>query len=92
MLYYLVLFKEYFSPLNVLNYITFRAGGAVITALALTWFFGPAFIRFFRKNKITQPIRSDGPPTHHAKSDELYGVPYVGVPDQRMASTPVCLR
>ncbi len=69
MLYLLYNFKDIFSPLNVLNYITFRAGGAVITALLLNWFLAPEFINFIRSRLITQTIRSDGPKSHLTKSN-----------------------
>lgn len=74
MLYYLHLLKDYFSPLNVFQYITFRAGGAVLTALLLTAVFGPRLIRFLKEWHITQILRTDGPQSHLAKS----GTPTMG--------------
>ena len=50
-----------FSFLNLFNYITFRAGGALFTAN----FFCPKIIRKLKKiQKKGQPIRKDGPKSH----------------------------
>ena len=64
---YLLLFPlaDQFTPLNLFRYLTFRAGGAVMTALFLSFFFGPAVIRWLKsKQGKGQPIRSDGPESH----------------------------
>lgn len=74
MLYYLSQLKELFSPFNLLTYITFRAGGAILTALTLTLILGPHFIDWVRKIQLTQPIRSDGPSSHQIK----WGTPTMG--------------
>lgn len=74
MLYYLFHLKELFSPLNVFQYISFRSGGAFLTALLICLIFGPHFIKWIKKARITQIIRSDGPPTHQTKS----GTPTMG--------------
>jgi phospho-N-acetylmuramoyl-pentapeptide-transferase len=51
--------------LNLFRYITFRTGAAVITALALSFLFGPMIIRWLKsKQREGQPIRSDGPASH----------------------------
>jgi phospho-N-acetylmuramoyl-pentapeptide-transferase len=66
MLYYLL--SPHFSSisgLNVFRYITFRTGGAVLTALLISFCFGPAVIRWLKsKQKDGQPIREDGPASH----------------------------
>ena len=50
--------------LNLIRYISFRAGAATATALAIGLFLGPMFIRWLRaKQGKGQPIRSDGPQT-----------------------------
>ncbi len=65
MLYLLSGLSSEFSGLNVFRYLTFRAGGAVITALLVAFVFGPAIIRWLRSNqKDGQPIRPDGPQSH----------------------------
>ena len=65
MLYWLVDLSDKLSVLNVFRYITFRTGGAVITALLFVFMFGPTIIdrlRLFQGKG--QPIRSDGPQSH----------------------------
>ena len=44
MLYWLHSLNTYWSPLNVFQYITFRMGGAFLTALFIMLIFGAAFI------------------------------------------------
>ncbi len=61
--------------LNVFRYITFRTGGATITALFFVFFFGPSIIRALRlRQGKGQPIREDGPQSHLAKK----GTPTMG--------------
>ncbi|HEY6705866.1 MAG TPA: hypothetical protein VI010_17355, partial [Xanthobacteraceae bacterium] len=65
MLYLLSAFSDTIGPLNVLRYITFRTGGAMITALVFVFLFGPMIIDQLRlKQGKGQPIRSDGPQSH----------------------------
>ena len=53
------------SVLNVFRYLTFRTGGAVITALIVSFVVGPALIdRLRRSQNGGQPIRTDGPESH----------------------------
>jgi len=50
---------------NLFRYLTFRSGGAVVTALAISFVLGPPIIRWLkRKQREGQPIRSDGPESH----------------------------
>ena len=50
---------------NLFRYITFRAIGAMITALLIGFAFGPAFIGQLRRLQANgQPIRDDGPQSH----------------------------
>jgi phospho-N-acetylmuramoyl-pentapeptide-transferase len=50
---------------NVIRYITFRTGGAVMTALVVSFLIGPALIRWLKKKQREgQPIRLDGPESH----------------------------
>jgi phospho-N-acetylmuramoyl-pentapeptide-transferase len=50
---------------NLFRYLTFRTGGAVLTALIICFIFGPAIIRWLKaKQKKGQPIRADGPQSH----------------------------
>ncbi|MEM8569446.1 MAG: phospho-N-acetylmuramoyl-pentapeptide-transferase [Pseudomonadota bacterium] len=65
MLYYLASLSENFGFLNVFRYITFRAGGAFLTALIFGFIFGRPLIEMLRVHQGRgQPIRSDGPETH----------------------------
>ena len=50
---------------NLFRYITFRAGGAFFTSLALSFFFGRRVINYLKMiQKRGQPIRDDGPESH----------------------------
>jgi phospho-N-acetylmuramoyl-pentapeptide-transferase len=65
MLYFLVEFADQFSALNVFRYITFRTGGAIMTALLFIFLFGPMIINSLRTRQgHGQPIREDGPQGH----------------------------
>ncbi len=75
MLYYLSLFSSDISFLNLFRYITFRSGGALITAFLIMLCFGSRFIDWLKKKQGEgQPIREDGPQTHFAKK----GTPCMG--------------
>ncbi len=65
---------NYFSPLNVFRYITFRTSLASLTSLIVTLIIAPKMIRWLKQISITQQIRSDGPKTHLAKA----GTPTMG--------------
>ncbi|NBN63369.1 phospho-N-acetylmuramoyl-pentapeptide-transferase [Microvirga tunisiensis] len=53
------------SALNVFRYITFRTGGAIMTALVFVFLFGPRIIAGLRvRQGKGQPIREDGPQSH----------------------------
>ena len=63
--YFFTPLVEDFSFLNLFNYITFRAGGALFTAFLISILFGPKLIRTLKKiQKKGQPIRKDGPKSH----------------------------
>jgi phospho-N-acetylmuramoyl-pentapeptide-transferase len=65
MLYWLVDLSDKISVLNVFRYITFRTGGAVITALFFVFLFGQVMIDRLRSLQGKgQPIRTDGPKSH----------------------------
>ena len=69
---------EYFrgdlSWLNLFSYQTFRAIGAALTALILSLFLGPAFIRKLQMKQIGQQVRKLGPESHYSKQ----GTPTMG--------------
>jgi phospho-N-acetylmuramoyl-pentapeptide-transferase len=46
--------QAYVSPLRVFHYITFRSGGAAVTALLLSWILGPLVIRWLKEVKFGQ--------------------------------------
>ncbi len=61
--------------LNLIRYISFRAGAASATALAIGLLLGPWFISWLRlRQGKGQPIRADGPQSHLAKR----GTPTMG--------------
>ena len=61
--------------LNLIRYISFRAGGAVATALFIGLLIGPKFIGWLRvRQGKGQPIRDDGPQSHLKK----VGTPTMG--------------
>jgi phospho-N-acetylmuramoyl-pentapeptide-transferase len=75
MLYHLLpQFADVHIIFNVFRYITFRAAGAVVTALILAWVLGPATIRWLTRMKVGQVVRTDGPETHLEKA----GTPTMG--------------
>jgi phospho-N-acetylmuramoyl-pentapeptide-transferase len=64
---YLLLYPlaDDFHALNLFRYITFRSGGAVVTALLISFICGPSVIAWLKsKQGEGQPIRDDGPQSH----------------------------
>ena len=59
---------------NLFNYISFRAAGAVVTALLIAFVAGPGIIRRLRSHKVGQVIRAEGPASHQSKR----GTPTMG--------------
>ncbi len=54
-----------YSILNLVRYLTFRTGLAVMTALLISFIFGPRIINALKvRQKKGQPIREDGPQSH----------------------------
>jgi phospho-N-acetylmuramoyl-pentapeptide-transferase len=74
MLFYLYELRDSFRPLNVFQYITFRAAGAAVTSLLLCLLLGPALIKALREKKVGQIQRTDGPQSHLSKQ----GTPTMG--------------
>ena len=69
MLYWLSSLAGELSAFNIFRYITFRTGGALITALLFVFLFGPRIIRSLRiRQGKGQPIRTDGPGRHLLRS------------------------
>ena len=57
----------YFTPFNVIQYLSFRGAYAAITSLFICFIFGPRIIEALRRLKIGQAVREDGPATHLKK-------------------------
>jgi phospho-N-acetylmuramoyl-pentapeptide-transferase len=75
MLYWLTELSDGGDFFNLFRYITFRAGGAFLTALIFGFVFGPALINVLRRRQGKgQPIREDGPQGHFVKA----GTPTMG--------------
>jgi phospho-N-acetylmuramoyl-pentapeptide-transferase len=65
MIYHLVEWFGFPGALNVVRYLTFRAGAATVTALLIALLIGPPFIAWLRARQGKgQPIREDGPASH----------------------------
>jgi phospho-N-acetylmuramoyl-pentapeptide-transferase len=64
----------HFSPLRVVQYVTFRTAFASLTALLLSIFLGPWLIRKLQEFQIGQFIREEGPKSHQKKA----GTPTMG--------------
>lgn len=62
------------SAFNIFQYISFRSAYAAVTALMISFLFGPGVIRGLTRLNLRQKVRTDGPRTHLAKS----GTPTMG--------------
>ncbi|MCB4455915.1 phospho-N-acetylmuramoyl-pentapeptide-transferase [Leisingera sp. McT4-56] len=75
MLYWLTALSDGGDFFNLFRYITFRAGGAFMTALIFGFLFGKPLINVLRRKQGKgQPIRDDGPEGHFSKA----GTPTMG--------------
>lgn len=75
MLYWLTALSDGGDFFNLFRYITFRAGGAFLTALIFCFLFGRPLIAVLRRTQGKgQPIRGDGPEAHLSKA----GTPTMG--------------
>ncbi len=59
---------------NLFNYISFRAAGAVVTALVMSFWFGPIIIRKLTEHKVGQVVRTGLLASHETKR----GTPTMG--------------
>src|SRR5258708_12008690 len=76
MFYFLALITGQSTALRLFKYLTFRSGGAVITALLVAFIMGPRFIAWLKvRQGKGQPIRSEGPQRHII---EKQGTPTMG--------------
>jgi phospho-N-acetylmuramoyl-pentapeptide-transferase len=65
---------KFFTPLNVLQYLTFRSAYAALSTLLICYISGPPIITALRNFNIAQSVRGDGPATHLKKN----GTPTMG--------------
>lgn len=75
MLYHLLYpLRDWFIGFNLFRYITFRGAAAAVLALLLTFWIGPALIRWLTRMQISETIRPFGPASHTTKK----GTPTMG--------------
>ncbi len=68
--------SDQYIVFNLFRYLTFRTGGAVMTALVVCFIFGPHVIGWLRARQANgQPIRDDGPGNHLLRKQ---GTPTMG--------------
>ena len=68
-------YSHSFHMANLMTYITFRAGLAIILSLTISFLIGPWLIKYLKSVQVNgQPIRNDGPKTHLNK----VGTPTMG--------------
>ncbi len=77
MLYHLLVpLADLFGPFNVFRYLTFRSGGAVMTALFVSFLTAPALIAWLRRQQPAgQPLSEDVPRDHRLRKQ---GTPTMG--------------
>src|SRR3546814_11185551 len=76
MFYELAQALDFPGILNLIRYLSFRAGAAALTALVIGLLIGPKFIGWLRlKQGKGQPIREDGPASHLISKK---GTPHMG--------------
>lgn len=78
MLYYLSEFTDWFSPLRMFQYITFRAIMASGTAFVMSLTIGPGMIRLLRRWKIGQQVRGAEAQSLSALHGKKQGTPTMG--------------
>lgn len=75
MLYLIAQWMDFEGGFNLIRYLSFRSGAAILTALIIGMIIGPRFINLLRvRQGKGQPIREDGPQSHLAKR----GTPTMG--------------
>ena len=60
--------REYFPPLRVFRYVSFRIIASMLTAMAISFVLHPWFIRRLQSRQIGQVVRKDGPESHFSKA------------------------
>jgi phospho-N-acetylmuramoyl-pentapeptide-transferase len=59
--------RDLIGPLNVLRYISVRSAGAAVTALLVSFIFGPMIIRRLQQMSLHQVVRQGTPDSHAGK-------------------------
>jgi phospho-N-acetylmuramoyl-pentapeptide-transferase len=72
--HFLVPLADYHIFFNLFRYITFRAAGAMATALVISFLLGPWIIARLRTLRVGQVVRDEGPAAHLSKA----GTPTMG--------------
>lgn len=73
--YWLLPLADEYQFFNLFRYLTFRSGGAILTALIISFMIAPRLIRWLKAIQGKgQPIRNDGPESHLKKQ----GTPTMG--------------
>ena len=85
--YFLIPLVPRFHALNVFNYITFRAAGAAVTSILLTFLVGPLILKRLDRASNYQVVREGTPDSHAAKSK----TPRRGSPRRRRKASPLHL-
>ena len=68
MLYYLLVpHIRQFTIFNLFTYISFRAVGAAVTALVLSFVVGPIMLRALKRQSVNQVVREGTPDSHASK-------------------------
>ncbi|PPI88691.1 phospho-N-acetylmuramoyl-pentapeptide-transferase [Candidatus Pantoea edessiphila] len=66
--------NKYYSGLDILSYLIFRAVNSLLTALFISLYMGQNLIIWLKKLRINQMVRDDGPKSHFNK----HGTPTMG--------------
>ena len=67
---------DQFGAFNLFRYLTFRSGGAMVTAMLISFAMGPRVIAWLKSKQAEgQPIRLDGPESHLVRKK---GTPTMG--------------
>jgi len=65
--YFLFPLRSHFHVLNVFQYISFRAAGAAVTSLLMSFLVGPIILRALRRQSVHQVVREGTPESHASK-------------------------
>ncbi len=66
--YFLYPLTRYVDAFRLFNFITFRAAGAMVTALLVAFIAGPFILRWLNASAVVQPVRAGTPESHQTKT------------------------